>query len=102
MRATLLSASAMRGSSLACSAAISAMMASSSTVVSRPSLYGALRKEPRGDSVSTIEAAAYCLAALADDAALAERALAPLRLLLARNDGGAPARRPDRRRHVHR
>jgi DTW domain-containing protein len=68
----------------------------------RPSLYGALRKEPRGDSVSTIEAAAYCLAALADDAALAERALAPLRLLLARNDGGAPARRPDRRRHVHR
>jgi len=68
----------------------------------RPSLYGALRKEPRGDSVSTIEAAAYCLAALADDAALAERALAPLRLLLARSGAAAPARRPDRRRHVHR
>jgi len=64
----------------------------------RPSLYGTLRKEPRADSVSTIEAAAYSLAAIEGDPALVERALAPLVLLLARNGGGKPPRAPDRRR----
>jgi tRNA-uridine aminocarboxypropyltransferase len=68
----------------------------------RPSLYGALRKEPRPDSVSTLEAAAYCLAAIEGDAALAERALAPLVLLLARHGGAPPARSPDRRRRARR
>jgi DTW domain-containing protein len=68
----------------------------------RPSLYGVLRKEPRNDSVSTLEAAAWCLAAIADDASIAERALAPLKLLLARHGGAARARTPDRRRHVRR
>ncbi len=67
-----------------------------------PSLYGALRREPREDSVSTIEAAAFCLAAIEDDPTIVERALAPLKLLLARHGGGAPARRPDRRRHLRR
>lgn len=47
-----------------------------------PSLYGNLRKEPRPESVSTIEAAAYTLAALDGDPALAERILPPFRLLL--------------------
>jgi len=65
----------------------------------RPSLYGTLRKEPRADSVSTIEAAAYSLAAIEGDPALVERALAPLVLLLARHGGGKPSRAPDRRRH---
>jgi DTW domain-containing protein YfiP len=68
----------------------------------RPSLYGALRKEPRADSVSTIEAAAYCLAALEGDPAIVERALAPLVLLLARNGAGKSPRTADRRRHVRR
>ena len=68
----------------------------------RPSLYGALRKEPRDDSVATIEAAAFCLAAIEGDASLVERALAPFTLLLARHGTGAPARTPDRRRHVRR
>ncbi len=67
-----------------------------------PSLYGALRREPRADSVSTIEAAALCLAAIEDDATIVERALAPLKLLLARLGGGVPTRRPDRRRHPRR
>lgn len=46
------------------------------------SLYGALRKEPRKDSVSTIEAAAYALAALDKDDRLAEKILVPFRALL--------------------
>ena len=50
----------------------------------RPSLYGNLRKEPRRDSVATIEAAAYTLAALDHDATLAEKILPPFRLLLER------------------
>jgi DTW domain-containing protein len=50
----------------------------------RPSLYGNLRKEPRRESVSTIEAAAYTLAALDDDPDLAEKILPPFRLLLAK------------------
>jgi ribosome biogenesis protein Tsr3 len=68
----------------------------------RPSLYGALRREPREDSVSTLEAAALCLAEIEDDATIVERALVPLKLLLARHGGGAPARRPDRRRRLRR
>ncbi|MGB4102244.1 MAG: tRNA-uridine aminocarboxypropyltransferase [Alphaproteobacteria bacterium] len=48
----------------------------------RLSLYGTLRKEPRRDSVATIEAAAYTLAALDHDPALAEKILLPFRLLL--------------------
>lgn len=48
----------------------------------RPSFYGALRKEPRRESVATLEAIAYTLAALADDAKLAEAILAPFQLLL--------------------
>ena len=52
-----------------------------------PSLYGNLRKEPRRESVSTIEAAAYTLAALENDPALAEKILPPFRLLLDRARG---------------
>jgi DTW domain-containing protein YfiP len=48
----------------------------------RASLYGNLRKEPRKESVSTIEAAAYTLAALAGDNGLAEKILPPFRMLL--------------------
>lgn len=48
----------------------------------RPSLYGSLRKEPRRESVSTIEAAAYTLAALENDSELADKILQPFRLLL--------------------
>jgi DTW domain-containing protein len=48
----------------------------------RPSLYGNLRKEPRRESVSTIEAAAYTLAALENKPQLAERILVPFNLLL--------------------
>jgi DTW domain-containing protein YfiP len=51
------------------------------------SLYGNLRKEPRKESVSTIEAAAYTLAALDNDPALAEKILPPFRLLLDRARG---------------
>jgi hypothetical protein len=48
----------------------------------RPSLYGKLRKEPRRESVATIEAAAYTLAALDHDPALADKILPPFQLLL--------------------
>ena len=51
------------------------------------SLYGNLRKEPRRESVSTIEAAAYTLAALENDPALVEKILPPFRLLLDRARG---------------
>jgi DTW domain-containing protein YfiP len=47
-----------------------------------PSLYGNLRKEPRRESVSTIEAAAWTLAALQGDPDLADRILPPFRRLL--------------------
>ena len=50
----------------------------------RRSLYGRLRKEPRVESVSTIEAAAYCLSLLADDPALVDKILTPFRHLLLR------------------
>lgn len=47
-----------------------------------PSLYGNLRKEPRKESVSTIEAASYTLAALEDNPGLVDQILPPFRLLL--------------------
>ncbi|MGB4106863.1 MAG: tRNA-uridine aminocarboxypropyltransferase [Alphaproteobacteria bacterium] len=46
------------------------------------SLYGNLRKEPRKESVSTIEAAAYTLAALESDDSIVEKILPPFKLLL--------------------
>ncbi|MGB4058174.1 MAG: tRNA-uridine aminocarboxypropyltransferase [Alphaproteobacteria bacterium] len=46
------------------------------------SLYGNLRKEPRRESVSTIEAAAWTLATLEHDESLIEKILPPFRLLL--------------------
>ncbi len=46
------------------------------------SLYGNLRKEPRKESVSTIEAAAYTLAALDKDDELVKKILSPFELLL--------------------
>ena len=59
----------------------------------KPSLYGALRREPRRESVSTIEAAALTLAELEHDAALPDRILPPFRLLLekARREPPPPA-----------
>jgi len=53
----------------------------------KPSLYGPLRKEPRRESVSTIEAAAYTLAALEKDETLADKILPPFRLLLEKARG---------------
>ena len=50
----------------------------------RLSLYGNLRKEPRRDSVATIEAVAYTLAALDHDPTLADKILPPFQLLLAK------------------
>ncbi|MFN4284296.1 MAG: DTW domain-containing protein [Alphaproteobacteria bacterium] len=66
----------------------------------RASYYGNLRKEPRGESVSTIEAAAYALAALEHDEALAERILPPFKRLLekARANKRPPAKIDRRRR----
>ncbi len=56
----------------------------------RVSLYGNLRKEPRKESVSTIEAAAYTIAALESRPNIPEKILAPFKLLLekARKRGG--------------
>jgi DTW domain-containing protein YfiP len=64
------------------------------------SLYGALRHEPRPDSVSTIEAAAFAVAALQGQPDLAPRILRPFVLLLERYRASAPPPRPriDRRR----
>lgn len=56
----------------------------------RESFYGTLRKEPRRESVSTIEAAAYTLAALEGDDALAEKILPPFHALLAKARGRKP------------
>ena len=54
------------------------------------SLYGNLRKEPRKESVSTIEAAAYSIAALESRPNIPEKILVPFKLLLekARKRGG--------------
>jgi DTW domain-containing protein YfiP len=69
-----------------------------------PSLYGALRREPRASALSTIEAAAFCLAALDGDATILDRGLHPFRALLERYRAIAgkaapdrPVPRPDRR-----
>jgi DTW domain-containing protein YfiP len=48
----------------------------------KESLYGNLRKEPRKESVSTIEAAAYTLAELEKDDRLAAKVLVPFEVLL--------------------
>lgn len=55
------------------------------------SFYGNLRKEPRKESVSTIEAAAYTLASLDNDPALAEKILPPFHELLRKARGKKPA-----------
>jgi DTW domain-containing protein len=64
-----------------------------------PSLYGSLRREPRRESVSTLEATALVLARLEAQPSLAETLTAPLRLLL-RKYRARVARPPrmDRRR----
>ncbi len=46
------------------------------------SLYGQARKEPRHESVSTLEAGAFVLSRLAGDPAILDRALKPFSLLL--------------------
>jgi DTW domain-containing protein len=46
------------------------------------SLYGKLRKEPRADSISTIEAAGLCLAQLAGNPDILSRTVPPFILLL--------------------
>lgn len=48
----------------------------------RPSAYGNLRREPRRDSLSTLEAVALVLSAAEKDEALFDRLTAPLRLLV--------------------
>lgn len=64
----------------------------------RASYYGNLRKEPRGESVSTIEAAAYTLAALESDDTLAEKILPPFKRLLEKARANSPAPKRDYRR----
>jgi len=51
------------------------------------SLYGSLRKEPRAESLSTIEAAAFCLARLERQPELEAAILAPFNRLLAKYRG---------------
>jgi DTW domain-containing protein YfiP len=76
-------------------------------IVLRPpfrSAYGELRREPRPESVSTIEAVALCLARIEDDPTLVERIAAPFHALVAAFRAGASgsvarsSHRPDRRR----
>jgi len=57
------------------------------------SLYGQARKEPRRESVSTLEAGAFVLARLERDAGIMDRALKPFALLLKKIR--APRPRPD-------
>ncbi|HEY4136167.1 MAG TPA: tRNA-uridine aminocarboxypropyltransferase [Alphaproteobacteria bacterium] len=63
----------------------------------RPSYYGSLRKEPRRESVSTIEAIAYTLAAIEQDEALAEKILPPFKRLLDKARANARPAKVDRR-----
>ena len=56
------------------------------------SLYGQARREPRRDSVSTLEAAAFTLSRLQDDPALFDRMLKPFALILKKTR--APRPRP--------
>ena len=53
----------------------------------KPSLYGNLRKEPRRESVSTIEAAAHSLAILDKNPELAKKILVPFEALLKKARG---------------
>jgi DTW domain-containing protein YfiP len=55
----------------------------------RPSAYGKLRREPRRDSLSTLESAALALSVLEGDEALYERLTAPLRKLVGKAGGAA-------------
>ena len=64
----------------------------------RASYYGNLRKEPRGESVSTIEATAYTLATLAHDETLAEKILPPFKRLLEKARATKPEPKRDYRR----
>lgn len=57
-----------------------------------PSLYGNLRREPRRESVSTIEAIAQTLAILGDDPKIESQVLAPFRVLLDRSRTPGKAR----------
>jgi DTW domain-containing protein YfiP len=50
----------------------------------RPSLYGELRREARGDALSTLESAALALAVFEHDPSIRERLLTPFRALLSR------------------
>jgi hypothetical protein len=58
----------------------------------RSSLYGNLRKEPRRESVSTIEAVAYTLAYLRHDDALVTKILMPFQVLLTKIRADKPAK----------
>lgn len=64
-----------------------------------PSLYGDLRREPRHESVSTLEAGALALSILEERPEIVAPLLEPLRMLLRqyRSLGGRP-KTPDRRR----
>jgi len=53
----------------------------------RPSLYGTLRREPRREGLSTLEAAAFALAELTGDPSLFPRLTAPLALLVQKAKG---------------
>jgi len=71
----------------------------------QPSRYGALRREPRREALSTLEAAALTLAEIAGDAAIEAKLLEPFETLLRRHresggkpDGAPTSRRPQRRR----
>jgi DTW domain-containing protein YfiP len=65
---------------------------------SRPSRYGALRREPRRGALSTLEAGALALAELARDPTIEARLVAPFEELLRRyrasGGGGEKAERP--------
>jgi DTW domain-containing protein YfiP len=64
-----------------------------------PSLYGDLRREPRRESVSTLEAGALALSILEGRPEIVAPMLEPLRLLLRKyRDSGARPKTPDRRR----
>ncbi|MCC7047552.1 MAG: DTW domain-containing protein [Alphaproteobacteria bacterium] len=56
----------------------------------RASAYGKLRREPRRDSLSTLESAALALSVLEGDAGLYDRLTAPLRKLVEKASGPAP------------
>jgi DTW domain-containing protein YfiP len=68
-----------------------------------PSLYGDLRREPRRESVSTLEAGALALSILEGRPQIVAPMLEPLRLLLRKyRDSGARPKTPDRRRRRRR